>query len=820
MNLVPGQGPLDAQICFVGEAPGHKEAAVGIPFIGPAGSLLFDQLARAAGIVRNQCYITNVVKTLPHKSISSFVDLSKKQAVESDAFVEFKSILKEELEQIRPNVVVAVGNVPLWALTGLKGITKWRGSILESTLVPGLKVIPIIHPASVLRGMYKWRHYIQRDLARVLSESVSPDIISPKHDLILAPDFTTSMEFLEDCKKAKEVGFDIEVMHDHISCFSFSIDERTAISIPIQCKAGHYFDPDQETAIITTMGDVLENPDIEKVIQNAIFDSGFVYNDYGIVTNNMFCTMVAHKMLYPEFEAGLDFMTSVLTEVPYYKDEGKIWGKLVWEERDFWRYSALDSVVLLPIKHKLEAQLDRVGIRDSFDIRMAQLHPLHAMTFYGVRTDHNGLQNERDKLEGQIARNQQTLDDLVGRPLNPNSTKQLQDYFYNELNIKPYINRKTKRPTTDATALVRLSTTHGRKEASTILDIRHDRKLLSTYYDAKLDDDGRTRGNYNPAGTRSGRLSSSKTIFGTGLNMQNIPPGMDRYLVADDGYVIISIDLSQAENRVVAYIAPEQKMQAAFERGEDIHALTASAIFKIPPDQISDEPGSAPFAGGKYSQRFWGKKGNHAINYHEGHVTFALQNEMPQKEAKLILDSILAMYPGLPNYWAWIERAIRSDRTLIDCFDKKRIFWGDPRDNDTMREAYSFIPQSTVRQIMDRWGMLYVYNEPELSEVIQIRDKHDSMDLLFPLKHGWRWIAERVFLITRNLEQPLFYRGAEWTIPADVSIGMNLAKRDKDNPMGLKECTNFKYGSGTGPMAAALEKDATEPLKLFEDLYV
>ena len=107
---------------------------------------------------------------------------------------------------------------------------------------------------------------------------------------------------------------------------------------------------------------------------------------------------------------------------------------------------------------------------------------------------------------------------------------------------------------------------------------------------------------FNPVGTKSGRLSSSKTIFGTGTNLQNQPAEMKGYMMADDGFVLYNMDLSQAENRVVAYIAPEPSMIQAFENGTDIHSQTAGLIFRKPVDEISDEPGSCDIAGGRYSE--------------------------------------------------------------------------------------------------------------------------------------------------------------------------------------------------------------------------
>src|SRR5690606_7062452 len=129
------------------------------PFIGTSGKL-FDSCMLAAGLFRQLCYITYVIKERPdNNDTTCFITLGK-TVWESDEFKYYKESLKKELQKVDPNVVVAVGNISLYALTGLTGITKYRGSILESTLIPGLKVIPTLHPGSALRT-YIWRHFIQ-----------------------------------------------------------------------------------------------------------------------------------------------------------------------------------------------------------------------------------------------------------------------------------------------------------------------------------------------------------------------------------------------------------------------------------------------------------------------------------------------------------------------------------------------------------------------------------------------------------------------------------------------------------------------------------
>ena len=135
-SFVPPSGPTDASIVFVGEQPGRTEVQRRKPFCGPSGRELGD-LMGAAGMLRTECYFTNVIKDFD-APIKHYVNIKGHNTSVSPAGQTYFDQLKAELERIRPNVVVAVGNVALFALTSRTGVTKWRGSVLESTLVRGL----------------------------------------------------------------------------------------------------------------------------------------------------------------------------------------------------------------------------------------------------------------------------------------------------------------------------------------------------------------------------------------------------------------------------------------------------------------------------------------------------------------------------------------------------------------------------------------------------------------------------------------------------------------------------------------------------------
>jgi DNA polymerase-1 len=394
----------------------------------------------------------------------------------------------------------------------------------------------------------------------------------------------------------------------------------------------------------------------------------------------------------------------------------------------------------------------------------------------GIQADKKGMDAAAEENRTKIEALQAELNNLCGYSINPNSSKQLQDYFYIRKGIKPYVSRSTGNISCDEMALKRISR-KGFKEASLIIEMRHLIKINSTYLEMELDDDNRIRCSFNPVGTENGRLSSSKTIFGKGGNMQNLPPEMLRFLIADPGCVLYNIDLSQAENRIVAYVAPEPNMIAAFESGVDIHKQTAGLLFGKKPEDISDEEGSSSIGGGLFSERFWGKKSNHSLNYDLGYRAFSLVCEIQESEAKYIVERYHSVYPGVRQYHAWIRAQLNKDRTITNCLGRRRLFtnrWGD----ELFKEAYAFIPQSTVADIINERGLAYVMNNPLFWGVEILNQVHDSLVVqisyeLVPVQHH----AECLQLLVNSLQQPISFKGRTWSIPADTHVGLSLNKK-------------------------------------------
>lgn len=328
---VPGIGPPNAKIAIVGEAPGAREDAELKPFVGPAGGVL-EQCLHAAGLTRHEVYLTNVVKVRPSANdISSFFD----GKTFSQQGMEYVHELRTELDNLRPNIIVACGKTALAAITGQTAITKFRGYVLDTIELANVhKCIPCIHPAACLWGKtggdkgglaassvkpYLYRYVIICDLKKAKIESASPDLVRPPRQLIYNySNVEEVLQWLEYFAEQSLISFDIEVLNYEVSCISFSSSPEIAASIPI----AHTWTDLEEAQIWRGIQSILGNEKIVKVAQNAIFDCHFLMTRCGVdVRGPMQDTMIAHSIIYPELPKGLGFLGSVYCGAQaYWKD--------------------------------------------------------------------------------------------------------------------------------------------------------------------------------------------------------------------------------------------------------------------------------------------------------------------------------------------------------------------------------------------------------------------------------------------------------------------------------------------------------------------
>jgi len=547
------EGLPDSKLCLVGESPSFMELKLNRPFVGPAGELL-DRLLHAAGIIRREVYITNVFDDEVKKPRDDNNKIVSKDGTLllwtsgrgfTEAGLEASKGCRERLTRCSANVIVPLGAPALHLVMGEpRSVTKWRGSILMGMgeVGAGRKVIATIHPSACLKGVYEWRWLLVADLKKAKRESAYADIRRPPRNFVVNPSWDQAMERLVAAQSASYIATDIELLGGHVDCFSIATSPSEAISIPI-VDAG--FEPRwtvaEETEIWRLYASLISNPRIRKINQNITFDLAVLLQLNGIVpAGPMDDCMVAHSVMNPFLDKDLGTLCSLYTDEPYYKDQGELHDSFKVDDFERrWLYNAKDAAIALECWQALEPALDRDGYRSTYEMTMELLPSLIEMTVGGVRVNAGALAEAKKKAEADIAQIVARMGPIFGRPiitsapktakqkraaagsLNINSPAQLMAYFYTEKGLKPYKGKNDKF-TIDDTALARIVRRDNMEEARLLQSYRHIDKSLSSYLGVKYDHDGYLRSSWNIRGAWTGRLSCSKTVFGTGLNQQTM----------------------------------------------------------------------------------------------------------------------------------------------------------------------------------------------------------------------------------------------------------------------------------------------------------
>ncbi len=828
-TLVPARGDINSDIALVGEAPGADEKAAGEPFVGRSGTLL-RRLMMNVGIPPGLIYMTLVIKERPKgNDIKSFFT-GKTFTEKAQPYI---ASLQKELTDFTGNVIVAVGSTALYALTGQTSIAKYRGSILPCTLIPGKKVVAMYHPSAALR-QYILRYLIMQDLKKVKSQSTFPEIIYPSRNMIINPKFHECMAWLENYHSngVKHMCLDIEITGKlELACIGFSYDSKEAICIPIQ----HFKEVKQEADMALEIARIVSDPTITKIGQNVAFDLMFLLRRYNIIPRGRIeDTMIAQGVMFHELPKGLDTLCSIYTDEPYYKDEGKEW-RVVGDWNKFWLYNCKDAATTMEIWETLEKMLNEQNFKETYEMDVRKHHPLFFAMARGMPADPTGIATTKKDIQDQIDDIQDKLDNIILTKfpttkertvdgitgaigyLNVNSTPQMKEYFYDQLGIPPYL--KKKKPTLDDKALARLvkgtATRDPLPEAKYIQELRGLKKFRGTYLSMTFDKDNRFRCSYHPRGTYTGRLSSSQTIFHTGMNMQNLPSAFKHFLHADPGCILVEFDGVQAEWVCTAYISGDREMIRVVESGADPHTTTASFITGVEPSFIkiedkivghSNDPNfldqkrrklceenpsyvkhyqSALFVPRTMGMRQCGKKSNHGFNYGMGPITFALNNEISNADAEMAHRTYHKAYPGLSNWYLYVQDQLAKTKILVNPFGRKARFldrWGP----DLFMAAYAFLPQSTsADRIID--SMLLTYereqtNAPEssfLKYAELLGQIHDSIIYQFSLSAGIEAFHKFCFYIRDLIQRPITYEGRTFKIMAECTVGFNWGDMKK-----------------------------------------
>src|SRR3990167_2476066 len=578
VGYAAGNGPSTARLAIVAESLGENEAIKGIPLVGYTGQEV-NGFLKNHNISRAEVYADNVVRCKPP------IGKVKKIPKEIIKFCTERHLIPA-LSVVKPHAILALGDYSLNFLSGNKGISKWRGSILWT---PYGKVVPTYHPSWLHKGdnAVIFYPFVDFDFAKAIEESATPNYSPPIEKFNINP----SIEDIENAvllaRSIGEVSIDIETSGGSwwntaplcLGVYFRLLNE--AICIPfLGFKGAEIWSGEDSDKIYQAVDIVLSDHAIKKILQNGMYDIQ-VLESCGFQVNNFaFDTMIAHHAVIAEkgVPHDLAFIGSIYTKTPYYKDDVKGEDNFALLPVETLRtYNCRDVMVTGTAHPSLNNEIDEYDVRKTFEQDMKLLRPLIRIQKQGVLIDKDLLEQSRSEEDQKIEEAEIDLKKILGDEFNPNSNEHVKKLLFEDLKLTPIDYTKTREPKVDFDSIMQL-TDQVTDELETLfillLELRKAQKLRSTYFkEFILDDDGRIHTSYLLHVTPTGRLSSRNP------NLQNIPPGKPREMfIASHGYVFVARDYSQIELRILAYLTNDQLLLDIFRAGGDIHAANASDL--------------------------------------------------------------------------------------------------------------------------------------------------------------------------------------------------------------------------------------------------
>lgn len=343
---IKARGPVPAKILVVGAAPGKDEITLGQPFMGSSGRELMRMLERA-DINPAECRFTNVFMTRPlDNKIENYC--GKKADVGGQAYelpplsagkYFFPELLYEltrlasEINDCKPDLIIALGNTACWALLGQTGISKVRGNKFLSTLpgAEGFHVIPTYDPVAVMR-QWDLRVIVVQDLIKC-HRFVTEGFSLPQRRLLLDPTIDEVQAWVDQHiwwpwkagRLTRPLTLDIETKAETITMIGFAPTKFDAICIPFfdprKKPSQNYWATEAEELVAYNIVKKLCESDIPKLGQNGLYDIQYCFRYGWRIRRYVEDTMLLHHSRYPELEKGLGFMGSVYTDEAPWKLE-------------------------------------------------------------------------------------------------------------------------------------------------------------------------------------------------------------------------------------------------------------------------------------------------------------------------------------------------------------------------------------------------------------------------------------------------------------------------------------------------------------------
>ena len=463
--------------------------------------------------------------------------------------------------------------------------------------------------------------------------------------------------------------------------------------------------PDQmlESIALEMLKPVLEDDAILKIGQNMKYDAKILHR-YGISVAPFDDTMlISYALNAGLHQHGMDALSDRYLghqPIPIKELLGSGKSMITFDKVPIdkaTRYAAEDADITLRLWQVLKPQLHLKKVTTVYETLERPLSPVLAqMEMYGIKVDRDTLSRMSNSFAQKMAALEAEIHELAGETFNVGSPKQLGEILFDKMGLEGGKKGKTGAYATGADVLEDLATEHdlpGR-----VLDWRQLSKLKSTYTDALQDhinpDTGRVHTSYVQTGANTGRMASSDP------NLQNIPVRSEEgrrireAFIADEGKVLLSLDYSQIELRILAHIADISALKQAFEDGQDIHAATASEMFGVPLNEMTPDV------------RRQAKAINFGVIYGISGFGLARNLRIPRSEAQGFIDRYFERFPGIKDYMNATTEFAKAHGHVETLFGRRihtpEIAAKGPRAGFAKRAAINAPIQGTAADIIRR----------------------------------------------------------------------------------------------------------------------
>jgi DNA polymerase-1 len=479
---------------------------------------------------------------------------------------------------------------------------------------------------------------------------------------------------------------------------------------------------------------LLEDPAVLKIGHNLKYDGHVLSRPIngGLKITPIDDTMCLSFVLDAGLRVShkLDDLAMILLDhqmIPYSDICGKGAKKITFDQvspDDALAYAAEDADMTLRLWMMLKPRLIHEGKTRVYErLERPLVDVLVAMEAEGIKVDRTALSMMSAHFAETLMRLEGEIHRLAGEKFNIGSPKQLGEVLFDKMGFEGGKKSKTGAWSTNVDVLDGLAAM-GVEIAEKVLEWRHMAKLKSTYADALVtsinSDSGRVHTSFSMVGASTGRLSSSDP------NLQNIPirtpegRQIRTAFVAEDGAMLISADYSQIELRLVAHIAEEAAMIAAFNDGVDIHAQTAAEVFNVPLAEMTSET------------RRKAKAINFGIIYGISGFGLARQLGIPQGEARSYIDAYFDRFPNIKQYMTDVKLQARENGYVETLFGRRLYIQGitssnGPQRGFAERQAINAPIQGTaadiIKQAMVRMPAAIAASGLPLKMLLQVHDE-------------------------------------------------------------------------------------------------